>query len=138
MRDIQPPARFSAGTAILVVVGVIAAEMVIEALLTRGLQFGALFGLLPASAAGPEAEPTLLIVTKLLATALVAAWALRRNGEHWRATGRPGFDPAHLVLALPPVVAGITIFLSELDNVMRAVLPAFLLEQLVARPLAGR
>jgi glutamate-5-semialdehyde dehydrogenase len=134
MRDIQPPARFSAGTAILVVFGVIAAEMAIEALLTRAVQFGALLGLLPASANGPEVEPTLLIATKLLGTALVAAWALRRNGESWQAAGRPGFAPAHLVLALLPVVAGITIFLSELDNVMRAVLPAFLMEQLDFAP----
>ena len=134
MRDIQPPARFSAGTAILVVIGVIAAEMAIEVLLTRAVQFGALLGLLPASATGPEAEPTLLIATKLLGTALVTAWALRRNGENWRAAGRPGFAPAHLALALLPVVAGITVFLSELDNVMRAVLPGFLLEQLDFAP----
>ncbi|MFM8334596.1 MAG: aldehyde dehydrogenase family protein, partial [Opitutaceae bacterium] len=134
MRDIQPPARFSAGTAILVVIGVIAAEMAIEVLLTRAVQFGALLGLLPASATGPEAEPTLLIATKLLGTALVAAWALRRNGESWPDAGRPEFAPAHLALALLPVVAGITVFLSELDNVMRAVLPAFLLEQLDFAP----
>ena len=75
-----------------------------------------------------------LLIGVLILVMTATAWALRRNGENWRAAGRPGFAPAHLALALLPVVAGITVFLSELDNVMRAVLPGFLLEQLDFAP----
>ncbi len=131
MREIQPPARFFAGTAILVVLGVIAAEIAVEEVLTRGVQLGAVLGVLPADAAS---TPTLLIITKLLATWLIAAWVLRREGESWRHTGTPGFTPAHLAFALPPIVAAITIFLSEFDNVLRAFLPDFLIARLDFAP----
>ena len=68
MREIQPPARFSAGTALLIVLGVIAAEIVVEEVLTRVVRIAATFGMLPAAAGSDAATPTLLIVTKLLAT----------------------------------------------------------------------
>ena len=65
---------------------------------------------------------------------LIAAWALRRDGEPWGDAGKPGFSPLPLALALPPITAGITISLSEIDNILRAILPGFLFAQLDFAP----
>ena len=134
MRNIQPPARFSAGTAIVLVLGVIVVEAVMEALFTRGLRAAAAYGRFASPAGWEEIEASLLIATKLLATALVAGWALRRNDETWGHAGRMGFQPGHLAAAFLPIVAGIIVCLSELDNLFRAVLPGALLEQLDFAP----
>lgn len=133
-RDIQPPARFTAGTAIVLVLGVIVAEVVIEALFVRGLRAAAAYGLLASPAGWEEIEASLLIATKLLATAVVAGWALRRNNETWGHAGLIGFQPGHLAAAFLPIVAGVIVGLSELDNLFRAVLPGVLLEQMDFAP----
>ncbi len=134
LRPIQAPARFSPLTAILLVFAVLASEVGADWLIGKLYDLGALAGLYSASIGDPSVDSTLLIFAKLLATAAVVAWALDRNHEGYRAMGRFSFSPAVLAAMFIPVIASITIFLSEIDNVLRAVLPDFIFEHLDFAP----
>ncbi len=114
--------------------GTVAAEVVVTWLVDHAYDTGSKLGLYAWNGDDLATESTLLIVTKLLGTTAVVAWALRRNHESWRATGRLGFSPATLALAFIPLVASITIFLSEIDNLLRALLPAFLFDRMNFAP----
>ena len=134
LRPIQAPARFSPFTAILLVFAVLVSEVGADWLIGKLYDLGAFAGLYSASIDDPTVESTLLIFAKLLATAAVVAWALDRNHEGCRAMGRFSFSPAVLAAMFIPVIASITIFLSEIDNVLRAVLPDFIFEHLDFAP----
>ena len=133
-RPIVAPLRFSLLTAFAVVAAVVLAEVIAEWLVGKLYLSGTSTSLYVWAGDDPVVESTLLIVAKLLATAAVAKWALWRNDETWRATGRLAFSPAWLALAFVPIIASITIFLSEIDNLLRAVLPEFIFERLDFAP----
>lgn len=120
---IQAPARFSLYTALAITLAIFAAEIASEWLVEKLYAAGTIAGLFTGSIDDAAIDSSLLICAKLIATAGVAAWALRRNGESLRATGRLGFSPAVLALAFVPLIAGVVITLSEIDNLLRAIVP---------------
>jgi glutamate-5-semialdehyde dehydrogenase len=74
------------------------------------------------------ADAAISIVAKLLSCALVTYFVLQRGREGWRNLGWVGFKPVILVFAFAPLIAGVTIFLSEIDNLLRAYLPSTTLD----------
>jgi glutamate-5-semialdehyde dehydrogenase len=77
------------------------------------------------------------VFAKLLATAVVAGWAFSRAGERWPAAGTLRFSPPALAWTLLPFIGAVIIALSEIDNLMRAALPAGALERLDFAPDLG-
>lgn len=136
-RPIHASARFSVFTALTITLLVVAAEIAATWLVEQFYALGTIHGLFTGSIDDAAVDSTLLIAAKLLATAAVAFWALGRTGEGWRDTGRLGFSPAILSLAFVPLIAGIIIALSEIDNLLRALLPADLLSRLDFAPDLG-
>jgi membrane protease YdiL (CAAX protease family) len=134
LRSISAPSRFSVRTAIAIVFGVVIAEFVANWFVGRLYNLGSTTGLWTYAADDIVAESTLLIVAKLLATAAVAWWTLQASGETWRDTGRLRFSPVILALAFVPLIASVTIFLSEIDNLLRALLPEFIFDRLDFAP----
>ena len=82
-------------------------------------------------------DSVLLVLAKLLATAVVAGWAFSRAGERWPAAGTLRFSPPALAWTLLPFIGAVIIALSEIDNLMRAALPAGALERLDFAPDLG-
>lgn len=114
--------------------GVMGAEFAFTWLLEHLYDTGATRGLYAWAGNDPTIASALLIGAKLLGTATVVAWTLRRNRERWHAAGRFTFSPAILGLAFLPIIAGLIILLSEIDNVFRALLPEFVFDRLDFAP----
>ncbi|MBL9200604.1 MAG: glutamate-5-semialdehyde dehydrogenase, partial [Opitutaceae bacterium] len=122
-RPIFAPRRFTILTALGLMAATLALEILALRLVAALYVFGALSGLYVTALDEPAVRSALAIAAKLIATGLVGAWALRWMRDGWRSVGRAGFAPAVLPLFFIPIVAGITVFLSEIDNLLRAVLP---------------
>lgn len=69
-------------------------------------------------------EASVQLGAKLIVFSAVGAWVLRRAGQTWRDVGTADFAPRALALVFLPIVAGVVIFLSELDNLLRALFGA--------------
>src|SRR3954462_10223807 len=82
--------------------------------------YAARFGLILPLPNDPNAQALLTTVAKVFACILVTGLALMRSGESWRSLGRGTLRPIATSLAFVLIVGGIVIFLSELDNVLRA------------------
>jgi len=104
--------------------GSIIAEFVISSLIDHVYILGSNVGLYAWNGNDAQIESALLIVAKLAAAAAVAAFVLNRSHESWRSLGHFRFSPFVLGLAFVPVIAGVVVFLSEIDNLLRAYLPA--------------
>ncbi len=104
-------------------IGTLVAEFVVTSLIDHVYFLGSEAGLYAWNGSDPQVDSGLLIIAKLAAAALVIAIVLQRSGEPWRALGRLGFSPVVLGFAYIPLIAGIVIFLSEIDNLLRAFLP---------------
>ncbi len=115
--------RFTLLTAFAVMLGALFAELAVSSVVDYAYLAGAQLGLFGWSTADPQVDSALLIIAKLGAAAIVTGLILQRSGESWRALGRLRFSPAILGFAYIPLVAGIVIFLSEIDNLLRAYLP---------------
>lgn len=102
-------------------VATLAAEIVAMRLVSDLYVYGALTGLYVTAGDDPAVRASLAIIAKLVAAAVIGLWALRWSRETWKDVGRAGFTPAGLPLVFVPIVVGITIFISEIDNLLRAV-----------------
>ncbi len=120
--------RFSLLTAFALMLGLVVAEVCVTAVIDHAYSLGTLTGLYVWAGDDPVVESAFVIVAKLLAFALVTALVLRRSHESWRSLGHLGFAPPTLALAFLPIIAGTTIFLSEIDNLLRAFLPTTVLD----------
>ena len=126
--------------------GLVLAEVCVAALIDQAYSLGTLTGFYEWAGDDPIIEAAFVIAAKLLAFGLVTAFVLRRAHESWRSLGHVGFSPLILAIAFLPIIAGTTIFLSEIDNLLRAYLPANLfngwdfapeLERLMSAPWVG-
>ena len=88
------------------------------------LIFGVTLTLLPGYEAGWTS------VGKVLSCLIVTGVVLARSGESWRSLGRVRFAPPALALAWAPLIGGVIIILSEIDNLLRALTPESVLENL--------
>ena len=120
--------RFSLLTAFAIMLGLVVAEVCVTAVIDHAYSLGTLSGLYVWAGDDPVVESASVIAAKLLAFALVTALVLRRSHESWRSLGHLGFAPPTLALAFLPIIAGTTIFLSEIDNLLRAFLPTTVLD----------
>ncbi len=105
-------------------VATIIAENLAHIVVARTLAFFLQFGVPPWLGAGSGLEAMLEIISKLLAVWVVVALYLRHTGERWPQIGRVGFTPTMLIVAFVPIVISVPIFVSEIDNLLRALLPA--------------
>ena len=87
------------------------------------------------SLAGIEAG--LEIIAKLIAAAGVTGFVLWRAREPWSHLGHLGIRPWSLALGFLPLVAGLTVFLSEIDNLLRFAFGGDGLEALNFAPSLG-
>ncbi len=133
-RPITAAPRFSLLTAFGVVAAVLLAELAATWLVEKLYALGTIAGFFEGSIADASVDTLLLIGAKLLGTAAVLALFLARGGERLHATGTLRFAPATLALAWLPLVAGIIVVLSEIDNLLRALLPGFLFDRLDFAP----
>jgi len=122
--------RFALALTAAAVFGEVAAAWVLE----RAYLAGNLTGWYFWAGDHPAVDSVLLVFAKLLATAVVASWAFTRAGERWSAAGTLCFSPPALAWTLFPFIGAVIIALSEIDNLMRAALPAGALERLDFAP----
>jgi glutamate-5-semialdehyde dehydrogenase len=119
-QTIRAPHRFSLLSAFLVLFALIVAEVIakwqVDALYLAGLTVG-LFHTPPQH---PTVDATLTIIAQIAAFSLTAFLALLVNREDWRSVGRLRFTPWVLALGYLPIVASMPIFISEVDNLLRA------------------
>ncbi|MDP3068634.1 MAG: CPBP family intramembrane metalloprotease [Opitutaceae bacterium] len=120
--------RFSLLTAFAVMLGLVVAEVCVSAVIDLAYSLGPLTGLYVWAGDEPIVDAASVFVAKLLAFGGVTALVLRRSQESWRSLGHLGFAPPTLALAFLPIIAGTTIFLSEIDNLLRAFLPTTVLD----------
>ncbi len=85
----------------------------------------------------PGAPATFLIGAKLIGCWIITAVVLRRSREPWRNLGFAGFTPATLALGFLPIVAALVIFVSEVDNLLRAFLDSDGLDSVNVAPDLG-
>ena len=126
--------------------GLVVAEVCVAALIDQAYSLGTLTGFYEWTGDDPVIEAAFVIAAKLLSFGAVTAFVLRRSHESWRSLGHVGFSPFILAIAFLPIIAGTTIFLSEIDNLLRAYLPANVfngwdfapeLEHLMSAPWVG-
>ncbi|MDP3068820.1 MAG: glutamate-5-semialdehyde dehydrogenase [Opitutaceae bacterium] len=123
LRPIFASARFTLLTALAIMVGGLAIEWLASSLLSLGHALLLQAGMMSVDPEEFIAATALQgIVAKLVAAAAIVALALYRLRERPRDLGRLGFGSWVLPLALPPIIAGTIIALSEVDNMMRALL----------------
>ncbi len=103
--------------------GMLVAELVAHSLVTNLYALALSLGLYRWVGDGSSIEAMLEIAAKLLAVGAVTALVLRRNRENWRQLGLLGFAPITLGVGFVPIVFSIPIFVSEIDNLLRALLP---------------
>ncbi len=129
--------RFTLLSAFAVMIGALVAELAVSSVLDYAYLTGVDLDLFAWNAADPRVDSALLIIAKLGAAAIVTGLVLQHFGEPWRALGRLRFSPAILGFAYVPIVAGIVIFLSEIDNLLRAYLPQHTFDQWDFAPELG-
>lgn len=133
-RPIYALPRFSLFTAFAVMGAALAVEAVLGWLIGVAHNAGSITGLYAWAGDGSAEEAATMIAAKLGACVLVATVVLGRARESWRSAGRIGFSPAALLAPFPLIIGGVVIFLSEIDNVLRALLPPGILDQLDFAP----
>lgn len=136
-RTIYALPRFSLLTALGVMLAAVLAEAVVMFML-KGVVFLANLAGVPWFNDDPAIEAAVLIAAKLLAFAAIGAWILQRRHQTWRDVGYARFSPITLGLIFLPVVAGVVIFLSELDNLLRTLLGSRGLDSWDLAPGVGR
>jgi glutamate-5-semialdehyde dehydrogenase len=119
-RPIFAPRRFTILTALGLTAATLALEIVALQLVTAVYVLGPMTGAYVLALDEPAVRASLAIAAKLITAGLVGAWSLRWMRDGWPSVGRAGFTPAVLPLAFVPIIAGITVFLSEIDNLLRA------------------
>jgi glutamate-5-semialdehyde dehydrogenase len=117
---IRAPYRFSLLTAFLLLVGIVVAEVIASSIVDVLFIIVRVLSGFSATAQSPDVEATLTIISQVAAFASVAAIALSLTHENWRSLGRWRFAPVILPLAFVPIVAAMPIFVSEVDNLLRA------------------
>lgn len=117
--------------------GAILAEGLATWLIQQLFWFGTRLGL-PLWHDDPAVEASVQIAAKIMACAAVVAVVLRRARQPWSGLGRAGFAPGFLPVAFLPIIAGVVIFLSELDNILRAVVGERGLDSWDIAPSIGR
>jgi glutamate-5-semialdehyde dehydrogenase len=123
-------------TALAVMLGTVFIETVAAGGLERLLIFAAHLGVYSLED-GWGIEATLQIGAKLIATAVVIIWIQHWKNETWRDLGHAGFRPVALLLGFVPIIPATIIFLSEIDNLLRAFSVSEGLEALDAVPGLG-
>lgn len=118
-RPIEAPRHFSFLTALAILAGLVAAELLASWAIERAYLVSVALGLLRGDATALGDTGGVMLVAKLLACGAIVALALRRTDERWNALGRGGFTPWRLALAFVPFVLATTIFVSEVDNFLR-------------------
>jgi glutamate-5-semialdehyde dehydrogenase len=117
---VHAPPRFSLLTAFVILLGTIVADLIASSVVGMLYQVGAAIGLSGTAADAPAAQAGIMMVARVLAFAAVTAFVLHRSGENWRSLGHLRFAPALLAVAFLPIVASMPIFVSEIDNLLRA------------------
>src|SRR5262249_25513096 len=121
-RPIHAAPRLGFGAAIVLLLGALFAEIVVVAVGQVAYRvLSALGG--GVVLVNPGIDTLLELASKVLVCTLVVWLALRRTGEPWSSLGRATFSPWVLVIPWFPVIGGVVIFLSEIDNLSRAFLP---------------
>ena len=136
-RPVSAPRRFTVRFALALTAAAVFGEVAAAWVLERAYLAGSLTGWYAWAGDHPAVDSVLLVFAKLLATATVASWAFARAGEPWNAAGTLRFSPPALASTLLPFLAAVMIALSEIDNLMRAALPAGALERLDFAPDLG-
>ncbi len=136
-RPVSAPRHFTLRFALALTAAAVFGEVAAAWVLERAYLAGSLTGWYAWAGDQPDVDALLLVFAKLLATALVAGWAFSRGGERWSAAGTLRFSPARLAWTLFPFLAAMIVALSEIDNLMRAALPAGTLERLDFAPDLG-
>ena len=136
-RLVSAPRRFTVRFALALTAAAVFGEVAAAWVLERAYLAGSLTGWYAWAGEQAVVDSVLLVFAKLLATAAVANWAFTRAGEPWHAAGTLRFSPPALAWTLLPFLAAVIIALSEIDNLMRAALPAGILEQLDFAPDLG-
>ncbi len=136
-RSVAAPRHFTVRFALALTAAAVFGEVAAAWVLERAYLAGSLTGWYAWAGDHPAVDSVLLVFAKLLATATVASWAFARAGEPWNAAGTLRFSPPALGWTLLPFLAAVMIALSEIDNLMRAALPAGALERLDFAPDLG-
>lgn len=136
-RPVSAPRHFTVRFALALTVAAVFGEVAAAWVLERAYLAGSLTGWYAWAGDHPAVDSVLLVFAKLLATAVVAGWAFSRAGERWPAAGTLRFSPPALAWTLLPFIGAVIIALSEIDNLMRAALPAGALERLDFAPDLG-
>lgn len=136
-RPVSAPRRFTVRFALALTAAAVFGEVAAAWVLERVYLAGSFTGWYAWAGDHPAVDSVLLVLAKLLATATVASWAFSRAGEPWNAGGTLRFSPPALAWTLLPFLGAVMIALSEIDNLMRAALPAGALERLDFAPDLG-
>lgn len=136
-RPISAPRHFTVRFALALTAAAVFGEVAAAWVLERAYVAVSLTGWYAWTGDHPAVDSVLLVFAKLLATSAVAGWAFSRAGERWSASGTLRFSPPALAWTLLPFIGAVIIALSEIDNLMRAALPAGALERLDFAPDLG-
>ncbi|MEO7412229.1 MAG: hypothetical protein ABIZ81_02640, partial [Opitutaceae bacterium] len=118
-RPIYASPRFTLIIAFAIMVGATVAEIIGWTMGHAAYLFGARFGIYTTALDNPNVQAVLTTLAKVFACAVVTALVLHRSRERWSSLGRNSLFPLVTSLAFVLIVAGIVIFLSELDNAVR-------------------
>jgi glutamate-5-semialdehyde dehydrogenase len=128
-RPIYASPRFNLLVAFAVMAGVILVEFLAQLVLSTSFQFAAAASLYdPETSTGAEA--LMMTIAKVTSCTVVTWVVLHRSRESWNSVGRASLRPIAAGLAFLPIVAGIVIFLSEIDNLLRAFGPEDVTEKI--------
>ncbi len=133
-QTIYAPTRFTLFSAFVVMGGIYVAEVGFSGTVTQLYLLAPTLSLTPSANHAAMVEASLMIVAKLLACFSVTTIALEYSRERWRNLGTIGFPSIALAAAFVPLIAATTIFLSELDNLLRYLLPVEALNDLDFAP----
>jgi glutamate-5-semialdehyde dehydrogenase len=122
-RTIYASPRFNLFTALAVLVGAWLIEAFVDLVAGVAYNLSLTLGLTVWNGGSPHFLALATIVSKSLACVLAAAVVLGRARESWRSLGRAGFAPWILFAPFILIVAGATVLLSEIDNLLRALTP---------------
>lgn len=129
-RPIYALPRFTWLVALAIMLGTLLAEIVGQILAYGAYIYGVRFGLYSLDPGDPNIQALLTTFAKLFACVLVTWHVLGRSGESWSSLGRASLRPVVASFAFVLIVAGVVIFLSEIDNVVRAFGPDEMMERL--------
>lgn len=129
-RPIYALPRFTWLVALAIMLGTLLAEIVGQVLGYAGYIYGVRFGFYDLNPEDPNVQAFLTTFAKVFACAIITWLVLQRSRESWRSLGRVSLRPFTASFAFILIVAGIVIFLSEIDNLVRAFGPEDVMEKL--------